>query len=146
MESGVPLLCFSAARLSQPSLTTTRIFPPSFEAPATRSRTLSPSLSFIAFPIAHGPNPSSGASTADPSSSSSRSATQKATTTTTTTGKGSLEKEVYCSTAVFVKDEETEREFLFFGDVEPGASPSHCESLESHTGLKISFYLEIASR
>lgn len=90
-----------------------------FEAPATRSRTLSPSLSFIAFPIAHGPNPSSGASTADPSSSSSRSATQKATTTTTTTGKGSLEKEVYCSTAVFVKDEETEREFLFFGDVEP---------------------------
>ncbi|KWU42298.1 hypothetical protein RHOSPDRAFT_10831, partial [Rhodotorula sp. JG-1b] len=59
-----------------------------FEAPSTRSRTLSPSLSFTAFPIAHGPNPS-------------------------------LEQEVYCSTAAFVKDEETEREFLFFGDVEP---------------------------
>lgn len=95
-----------------------------FEAPSTRSRTLSPSLSFTAFPIAHGPNPSSGASAADPSSSSSRSATQKTTTTATKTttartGRGSLEQEVYCSTAAFVKDEETKREFLFFGDVEP---------------------------
>ena len=45
---------------------------------------------------------------------------------------------MYCSTAAFVKDEETEREFLFFGDVEPGASPVPLQVAGiSHTLLKL---------
>lgn len=77
---------------------------------------LSPSLSFHAFPLAHGADPSGFHKRKQlPSPHPSPRAGECA---------GSPEGECYDSTAFFVREEESGRELLFFGDVEPGASLS----------------------
>ncbi|GAA5865068.1 hypothetical protein JCM3774_002121 [Rhodotorula dairenensis] len=91
------------------------------EAPSIRPRALSPSLSFTAFPVAHGPDPSTSSCTTSPASSP-RPSDPAAPLPSDAAEHDSIlaqAKEVYCSTAVFIKEDESEREFLFFGDVEP---------------------------
>ncbi|POY70977.1 putative 3',5'-cyclic-AMP phosphodiesterase [Rhodotorula taiwanensis] len=77
------------------------------EAPISQSIPLSSALSFSALPVAHGPNPSTSVATPASLASHSKSDSTKSSS------------DVYHSTAVFLREEVSKREFLFFGDVEP---------------------------